>query len=284
MTPSLLVPTPTARRSTVVLLHASASSSRQWDQLAQALGPTHEVQAIDLHGHGRREAWAELRPLSLHDDAALAMEVLERHGGGHLVGHSYGGAVALYLAAKRPSLVRSLALYEPVLFRLLADRAPASTGAREAFAIAAGLHALVAQGRAELAGEVFVDYWSGPGTWRQMGPERQRSIATRMPTIVAHFDTLTKEPLPTALERRLTMPVLVMHGTRTTSAAHTIAQMLRELLPAATHEEMAGLGHMGPLADAGRVNARLLRFLQALEPSGAVAGPPVSLPASLALA
>ena len=284
MTTSPNLPTPNARRPAVVLLHASASSSRQWDQLAQALSASHDVQAIDLHGHGRREAWTDLRPLSLHDDAALAMEALESRGGGHLVGHSYGGAVALYLAAKRPSLVHSLAVYEPVVFSLLADKARASNGAREAFAIAAGLHALVGQGRPELAGEVFVDYWSGPGTWRLMGQERQRAIANRMPTIVAHFDTLMNEPMPPALDQRLTMPVLVMHGTRTTTAALTLAQLLRELLPAAAHEAMPGLGHMGPLADPARVNARLLRFLQAQEPADLASGQPARWTSPLAMA
>jgi pimeloyl-ACP methyl ester carboxylesterase len=58
------------------------------------------------------------------------------------------------------------------------------------------------------------------------------------------------------------MRTLVLHGTRSTPAAHLIAQHLMELLPGATHEPLHGLGHMGPLADAPRVNERLLRFLQ----------------------
>jgi pimeloyl-ACP methyl ester carboxylesterase len=103
-------PTSTSTRPTVVLLHASGSSSRQWDLLSRTLRATHEVHAVDLHGHGRRPAWPGSRPLSLHDDARLALEVLERAGGGHVVGHSYGGAVALHLAAAHPHRVHSLAL------------------------------------------------------------------------------------------------------------------------------------------------------------------------------
>lgn len=39
----------------------------------------------------------------------------------HLIGHSYGGAVSLHVALQRPERVRSLALYEPVLFAPLRD-------------------------------------------------------------------------------------------------------------------------------------------------------------------
>jgi pimeloyl-ACP methyl ester carboxylesterase len=253
---------------TVVLLHASASSSRQWEQLAQALQPTHDVVAIDLHGHGRREAWAGSRPLSLHDDAELALEALESAGGGHLIGHSYGGAVALYLAARYPSMVYSLSVYEPVVFRLLADRASASPAANEPFAIASQMRGLVADGLVMEAGERFVDYWSGAGAWQRMSPDRQRSLAQRMTTVVAHFDTLMNEPLDASSLRRLAMPTLVLHGTRTTPAARLLAELLGELLPQATHEPMHGLGHMGPLTDAPRVNERLLRFARRASSAG----------------
>jgi len=39
-------------------------------------------------------------------------------GGAHLVGHSYGGVIALLMAARRPERVRSLAVSEPPAFAL----------------------------------------------------------------------------------------------------------------------------------------------------------------------
>lgn len=54
-------------------------------------------------------------PLTTHEDfeqdAELVSDLLE--GGAHLIGHSYGGVVALMAAAKRPQDVRSLTLIEP---------------------------------------------------------------------------------------------------------------------------------------------------------------------------
>jgi len=258
-----------ARRDTVVLLHASASSARQWDRLADTLRCTHEVHAIELHGHGRRAAWSGARPHSLHDDAALALEVLERAGGGHVVGHSYGGAVAMHLAAARPALVRSLAVYEPVLLHLLAEQAATSEGALEVFTVAARIRRRSAEGDDEGAAACFIDYWSGPGAWQRMEPRQKAATVSRMTTIVAHFDTLLGEPLPPAAARRLRMPLLVLHGTRTTRAARLVAGLLEKLLPDAEHVSMTGLGHMGPVTDAERVNQRLRHFLHGTVPEAA---------------
>jgi pimeloyl-ACP methyl ester carboxylesterase len=107
------------RTASVVTLHASASSARQWQPLAAALAPRFRVHAIDLHGHGERSPWRGARALSLADEAALVAPVLSREGDVHLVGHSYGGAVALKVASMYPQHVRSVTVYEPVMFRWL---------------------------------------------------------------------------------------------------------------------------------------------------------------------
>ncbi|MFO1271213.1 MAG: alpha/beta hydrolase [Rubrivivax sp.] len=252
-----------AQRETVVLLHSSAASSRQWDLLAEALQPRFDVHAIDLHGHGRQPLRGGTRPLSLHDDAALALAVLQRAGGGHLVGHSYGGAVALHLAAAHPECVESLALYEPVPFRLLADHRPEDEATREILAVGGEVQRLVGAGDADAAAAHFVDYWSGAGTWDRLGPSRRLAVSVRMPVVAMQFGTLFDEPLPPAALLRLRMPLLCLHGTRSTRAAIVLAALLRELLPEARHEALTGLGHMGPLTDAARVNERLLRFWRA---------------------
>jgi pimeloyl-ACP methyl ester carboxylesterase len=251
-------------RPTVVLLHSSGASSRQWDRLAAALRPVFDVHAIDLHGHGRQAPWAGDRALSVHDDATLALPVIERSGGAHVIGHSYGGAVALHLAAAHPSKVHSIVVYEPVLFNLLARHEPGSAAAAEAFNLAATLKSLVSAGDHAMAAARFVDYWSGAATWGRMAADRQAAVAARMPVIVQHFDTLYRDALPPAWQARLTMPMLCMAGGRSTAAAQRIARLLVHLLPFARHQRLDDLGHMGPITDAPLVNERLLDFLGSL--------------------
>ncbi len=106
-------------RPTVVLLHSSASSERQWERLAELLKPRFRVRAIELHGHGEQAAWHGDGPLTLADDAAIGVPELWEADGAHIVGHSYGAAVALKVATTVPRLVHSLVAYEPVLFPYL---------------------------------------------------------------------------------------------------------------------------------------------------------------------
>ncbi|WP_082548838.1 alpha/beta fold hydrolase [Rhizobacter sp. Root404] len=264
-----------AARPAVVLLHSSAASSRQWDALAACLRPAFDVHAVDLHGHGRQAPWRGDAPLSVQAEASLVLPLLERAGSAHVIGHSYGAAVALHLAVAQPSLVRSLAVFEPVLFGLLAEHEPLGSAAREAFDLAAQLHALVAGGRVETAAEQFVDYWSGPTAWKRLAPTAQQSVAGRMPIVVQHFDALFREALTPPELTRLTMPVLCMAGDRSTAAALRIAGVLRRLLPDASHDLLAGVGHLGPITHAALINQRLLRFLETSIPSAHLSRPAV---------
>ncbi len=62
------------------------------------------------------------------DYAVDAEDVLDLLGeGAHLVGHSYGGVVALLTATRRPPAIRSLTLIEPAAHRLAADHPVVAT-------------------------------------------------------------------------------------------------------------------------------------------------------------
>lgn len=245
----------------VVLLHSSASSARQWEPLAQALEPQFQVHALDLLGHGRQAAHPT--PATVHDEIALVQPIIDAVGAVHLVGHSYGGAVAVHLAATQPQRVLSLAVYEPVLFSVLAEHEPWGPAAREAFTLADIVRMRVAAAKPLEAAARFVDYWSGPGAWAGMSPQRQEAVAARMPQVAQHFETLYREPMPAPKLGRLQMPMLCLSGGRSTAAAQRIVALLRALLPNAQHERVAEAGHMGPVTHGALVNPHLLAFLHA---------------------
>lgn len=246
---------------TVLLLHSSASSARQWQGLIAELKPHHRVIALDLHGHGRQPDWTGEGALRLADDAALALPLLPPEGA-HVVGHSYGGAVALTLATLAPGLVRSLTVYEPVLASWLVDDDARSPAASEFLAVGAFVDRALARGEHELAAWYFVDYWGGAGTWTAMPLERRQAVAQRMPAVGAHFGALLGDRMGPSAVAALAMPMLCLHGAATRASTRRVAQLLQAVVPWARHEALHGMGHLGPITHAAEVNARIQAFVE----------------------
>jgi pimeloyl-ACP methyl ester carboxylesterase len=251
-----------AARPTVVLLHSSGSSPRQWQELVETLRRDFRVLAIEFHGHGMRPDWTRDRRMTLADDAALAVPLLELAKGAHLVGHSYGAAVALKLACMHPDLVHSVVAYEPVLFRLLIDDTAHPQHAQEVLRAAATMRERVNEGHAAQAAKIFVDFWSGPGAWKALPARAQQAVEVRMPSVMRHFEALFTEPFARQQLAHMCIPMLFLTGSRTVPVTHRIGQLLRLALPLAEHEELPGLGHLGPRTHPGPVNERIRQFLR----------------------
>jgi pimeloyl-ACP methyl ester carboxylesterase len=96
----------------VLLIHGFGSSSYEWRQVAPALAASYRVIALDLFGFGYTERPRDAASYTREGQAEMILGVLDLLGirSAHLVGHSYGGALALYLAATAPERVRSLVL------------------------------------------------------------------------------------------------------------------------------------------------------------------------------
>ncbi len=251
-------------RNPIVLLHSSASSARQWQRTIEALPLCFDARTVEFHGHGAQAAWNGRAPMALADEAALVESLLEKLGTSHLVGHSYGGAVALKVAMRRPDLVRSVVAYEPVLFALLRDDPASWREIRSVFAVAEGMRQRLAHGQALDAAQQFIDFWSGPGAWSSLSADRQTAFAARAAAVVRQFDALFNDATSVRDLARLRMPLLVMSGTHTVPAARRIAQLAAAAQPMAQCATLDRLGHMGPVTHPPAFNQRLIEFLNSL--------------------
>ncbi|WP_425256675.1 alpha/beta fold hydrolase [Rubrivivax sp. RP6-9] len=251
-----------------VCLHSSTGSHGQWRALqallAPGLEPSWQLCAPDLHGHGDSPAWPAARDASLHVDAEAVEQACGLHAGqpAHLVGHSYGAAVALQIALRHPERVRSLTLYEPVAFGLLQAGAPGADAALdEISAVADAVAALVRAGALQDAARVFVGYWGGAAAWPAMAPAQQAQVMARMATVPRHFEALFAARWDATLLRRLRMPVLLMRGQHTRLAARRVSELLAAALPHARCVELGGAGHLGPLTHRDGVARWMLAHL-----------------------
>jgi len=244
----------------VVCLHSSGSSSAQWRGLIAQLAREYRVIAPDLLGHGRSPRADVSTQSILEQDAAQVASIAAANGGVHLVGHSYGGAVALRVALAHPALVHSLVLYEPVVFGVLRGKDEQASLWQEITQTGRTIVLHMRMRRPLAAAKRFVDYWAGDGSWLAMGASRQSAIALRMPAVADQFSAIF-DWQPLAALRDLQVPVLLAHGERTRRVTRAIVERLAETLPQVIQIRIRSAGHMGPVTHAETFNAAVLRYL-----------------------
>jgi len=254
----------------VVCLHSSTGSHAQWRGLASELARRCRVSNFDLHGHGRSPDWPEEAGRTLLVDAQAVIARMHAEPGIHLVAHSYGAAVALQIALRHPKWVKSLTLYEPVVFGMIQRLAPGDVALREIEAVAAGARERVARGELADAAGLFVDYWGGAGTWRGFDAAQQAVVMSRIGTVPNHFDATFAATWGRETLSRLTMPTLLMHGSQTRASARRVADLLGALLPQVQRREIDGAGHLGPITHADVVNREIASHLDRHAPSANV--------------
>ena len=246
----------------VVCIHASASSSGQWRPLMEQLSERYRLIAPDLLGYSRSPAWLGDRELWLSDEVDSLAPVFDTAGQTFsLIGHSYGGAIALKVALRYREQIRCLILYEPVLISLLISHAPDHPATAEITALRDDTTRAVEQGDLATAAQRFVDYWLGPGSWAMQPEARRMPLMQGMRKVAAEWHAAFNEPTPLAEFASLDTPTLYLTGAVSPVPTREIAALLAPVLPRVQLVELDGMGHMGPITHPGRVNATIEQYL-----------------------
>jgi pimeloyl-ACP methyl ester carboxylesterase len=250
-------------RVRVIALHCSGAGASQWCYLAEALGGRYEVVAPEHYGCESTGPWTGEHAFTLSDEAARTIALIDRlEDKVHLVGHSYGGGVALNVALARPERIASVALYEPSAFHLLRQMGePAAVAYAEIAGVARRICQGVVIGDYRGAVAAFVDYWNGHGAWETMHPSAQSALIRWAPKGPLDFHALIEESTPADAYRSLMFPVLILRGERAPPPTRVIAEGLLELLPASRLVVVDGAGHMGSLTHAPEVSALFVRHI-----------------------
>ncbi len=246
----------------VVLLHRTLSSKAQWDRLVKSLSPDFRLIAIDLYGYGDAPPPPAIGPFGLGDEVNRVTSVLAEVFPGeepfHLVGHSYGAAVALRLAHQAPEQTRSLCLFEPVAFHLLPENHPELQPILE---LSRDISRDIAAGRPADGARRFIDYWNDEGTFDALPPARQKAFSAPINKVALDFQALLQEPLTLADYRNLTHSACLLGGRRSPASTRLILGLLAETLQAPALRWVDG-GHMSPITHAQQVNPIIAAHLR----------------------
>jgi pimeloyl-ACP methyl ester carboxylesterase len=245
----------------VVLIHSSVSTNRQWRALTEALKDRYRVLAVNLFGYGETTPWSGAAPQSLYAQAQLVMALCdELRAPLHLVGHSFGGSVALKAAGLLSSRVGSPILLEPNPFYLLKQN-----GRTEAFLESRGLRDHVkcygALGDWSKVAERFADYWLGDGSWRAMPAKRRTAFAESLPPNFHEWDAVMEEETTIEDWKNLKARTLVVSDAATRLPIREIVTLFAKTCPHWTFHSIPEGGHMAPLTRPELINPVVRQFL-----------------------
>lgn len=247
---------------TVACLHSSGGSGGQWQALRDYIGSRYDVLTPNLIGYGQSE-YEYGSSLEIEDEVERIAGQLRAVGGrAHLVGHSYGGAVAVHLALWHPELVASVSVYEPVIFSALkaaADQSPEVVEIEQvADAIASQLDTI--HGRWQGARD-FINYWADCDAWHSLANHQHARFANLIPKVSAEFVALTKAGTTTRDLAALEVPLRLVYGSATRRPALRIAELIAGADADVDVHVIEGLGHMAPVTHADIVNPLLVDHL-----------------------
>ena len=251
----------------IVFSHGWPLSSDDWDtQMLFFLGKGFRVVAHDRRGHGRSSQVADGHDMDHYaDDLAAVVQHLDLHDAVH-VGHSTGGGeVVHYLARHGESRAAKAAILAAVPPLMVKSESNPGGLPKDVFD---GLQAQVANNRAQfyydLPAGPFYGY-NRPGAkpdqgviWNWWRQGMTGGAKAHYDGIVAFSQTDFTEDL-----KKLTLPVLVMHGDDDQIVPYADSGPLSaKLLKNGTLKTYPGFPHGMPTTHAETINADLLAFIK----------------------
>ena len=252
---------------TVVLVPGSCSTGAAWRPVIAELGNGLRAVTTSLLGYGGTAERRTLRDADISREAEILEAVIRRAASPvHLVGHSFGGAVALTVALRKRVPVRSLVVIEapvPELLRHAGEHWHYRTFREMTDAYFDAFRA----GKAT-AIERMIDFYGGAGTFAAW-PERVRRYAIdTTPVNILDWAAAYDFQLTPACLANIDVPTVVLWGGASHPAMRRANELLAQSVAEASVAAIPGAAHFMISTHAQDVAGAIARHIAGVESAG----------------
>ncbi len=267
----------TGKGPDIVFVHGIPTDYRAWDDQIGPFSATNRVIAYSRRHAKPNNNTGSLKESTIENNAQDLEGLIQKTTSPpiNLVGHSYGGFIAAYLAASRPGLVRKLVLVEPGITSLLVkdpeSRAQAISLLLRSPSTALAARKYIAQyynplleayrkGDLDSALDYFLDgLMNKAGALRRL-PQKVQSMVRDNAVTIGEIEA--KLPLFTPKEaRQIAAPTLLVNGTNGTKIFRAINRRLAKSIPNSETAMIPQSSHFPHFENPEGFNEKLLGFL-----------------------
>ena len=250
---------------TVVLVPGSCSTGAAWRPLISAWDNRLRCVTTSLLGYGKTAERRTAHDTSISHEADALEWVIRRASGGsvHLVGHSFGGLVALAVALRNRVRLASLVIIEAPAVELLRER-----GEQQHYCafrrMTETYFAAYENGDAE-AIAAMIDFYGGAGTFASW-PPRVRAYAVQTTAVnILDWASAYGFPLSAASLATIEIPTLVLRGGASHPAMQRANGLLFECMNRAALATIDGAAHFMIATHAGEVGRLIGEHVDSVE-------------------
>ena len=245
----------------MVLIHGSWGDHSNWQAVVPGLAKAFRVLTYDRRGHSKSEKVNTQG--SFEEDAEDASTLLSSLdlSPAHVVGNSAGSIIALKLAARQPSIFRSLTIHEPPLLGLSLDDPLAAAMLREGKSRAEAVAKLLESGDRQGGARQFVEtIVFGPGAWDMLYPQTRETFIANADTF---FDEM-RDPQGFVVDfealSQFHKPALLSYAAKSAPFFKPIIEKLADIIPNSKLEPYPNDGHTPHISNPGEFVRRVTAF------------------------
>ncbi len=227
----------------LVFIHGSFATLSSWKKIIAPFSPYYRCIAIKLPGHCGLADPTDFAAPTVQTELAIIEQVINSltHQPIHLIGHSYGGVVALALALKGSVEIAQLSLFEPVATWVLPLVGDTAMQRRVDDFLIDYRHAVSVD--EDNACARVIDFWNGDDSFAALPTAIKQTMALLTANNIRHWDICTQSEYSINDLQALLVPTRLVIGEASNPVAQAIAAHLADLIPHSKRYRIAAASH-----------------------------------------